>query len=64
MLGSVAIGAGDSPGRRGYEAYMEGRVLECRADKSRKILEEKSIRDGHFCKQMLTRGLRGVGSRA
>ena len=50
VLGSLGISADDSQGRRGYEAYMEGRVLECRADKSRKILEEdwKRIRRGWY----------------
>jgi REP element-mobilizing transposase RayT len=50
VLGSLGIRADDARGRRGYEAYMEGRVLECRADKSRAILEEdwRRIRRGWY----------------
>lgn len=39
VLGSLGFGADDAQGRRGYEAYMEARVVECRLDKARKVLE-------------------------
>lgn len=39
VLGSLGILADNAQGRRGYEAYIEGRVVECRSDKARQALE-------------------------
>jgi len=41
VLGSVGMGADDAHGRQGYEAYMEGRVLELGRRRSREVLEEE-----------------------
>jgi len=50
VLGSVGIGADDSRGRRGYEAWMEGQVLECCRSQSRPSLEAewKGVRRGWY----------------
>jgi hypothetical protein len=50
VMGSLGLGADDAPGRRGYEAHMERRVVECRTDKSRELLEAdwKRIRRGWY----------------
>ena len=50
VLGSVRIGADDSQGRRGYDAWMEGRVLECGRSQSRQSLEaeRKGVRQGWY----------------
>jgi hypothetical protein len=50
VLGSLGLRADDAQGRRGYEAYLEGRAVECRADKPRETLEVdwKRIRRGWY----------------
>jgi REP element-mobilizing transposase RayT len=50
VLGSVGIGVDDSRGRQGYEAWMEGRVLECVRSRSRKEMETewRSVRRGWY----------------
>jgi len=49
VLAAVGVGRDDSRGRRGYEVWIEGRVLEC-SGKSRKALEEqwRGIRRGWY----------------
>ena len=50
VLGSAGIGTDDARGRRGYEAYVEGRVLELGRPQSRDVLEEewRRVRRGWY----------------
>jgi len=50
VLGSLGFRADDAEARRGYEAYMEGRVVECRAGAAREVLEAEwdRIRSGWY----------------
>jgi len=67
VLGSLGIKADNAQGRRQYEAYLEGRALECRAGKGSRELEEewKTIRRGWYLggqsfKDALLEGLDGL----
>lgn len=50
VLGSVGIPSDDTAGRRGYEAYIEGRVLELGQAEGREALKEEwgAIRRGWY----------------
>lgn len=50
VLGSLGFGADDARSRRGYEAYLESRVLECRTEKSHGRLEAdwRELRRGWY----------------
>ncbi len=53
VLGSVGIGADDTIGRQGYEAYVEGRVLELGKQQSREALNQewRRVRRGWYLGQ-------------
>jgi REP element-mobilizing transposase RayT len=50
VLGSVGLGVDDARGRQGYEAYIEGRVLELQRKQSRGALNEewRRVRRGWY----------------